>query len=210
MEFRLLDIEHLAEEYGLGEHLTHDMWLDDRYREYRASTGICCRYYQLFYKIAELYKPRYVVELGSYWATAAAHFAAGCSDADVVTIDAHREIHPSDDVAWRKAREAADHYDNLQFVHGWTTTTLGGHTIAWINTRSYPIDILFMDAGHEYESITKEWELYSPLLADEELIVIDDICNKDMVRFWDELDCEKFINGLLHSGHPMGFARFVR
>lgn len=216
MEFRLPDIKCLVEEYSTndpGKCLTHDDWLNTRYYEQYALTGVHSNYYRLFYKIAELYKPKFVVELGSYWATAAAHFAVGCPTTDVVTIDAHREIHPIDDVAWRKAREAADRYDNLHFIHGWTWDA---GVVAEVNAGPYLIDILFIDADHKYESVKREWDLYSPLLADEALVVIDDVFDDafgatvDMVKFWGELGYEKFLDVHIHPGHPMGFLRYVK
>lgn len=216
MEFRLSDIECLVEEYGVndpGKFLTYDSWLNARYCDQYTLTGVHSNYYRLFYKIAELYKPRFVVELGSYWATAAAHFAAGCPTADVVTIDAHREIHPTDDVAWRKVREAADRYNNLQFIHGWTWDD---HVIDMIRARPYPIDILFIDATHEYEHVQREWDLYSPMLADEALVIADDIYDSvgttvNMEMFWNGLDYDKFSDARIHPpGYPMGFLRYVR
>lgn len=215
MKFELPDIKRLVEKYGTGDPdrcKTHDAWLDDRYDEQATVSGLHRgKYYRLFHNIARLYEPRFVVELGSAWATAAAHFAAGCPTADVVTIDAHKEIHPTDDVAWRKALEADSHYDNLRFVHGWTWDE---HVVVLV-AELCPIDILFIDAGHRYESVTREWSLYSPLLADEALVVCDDIhdaisATVDMVKFWDELDYEKFLDKHIHLGVPMGFLKYRR
>ena len=216
MEFRLSNIKRLAEEYGTGDPFrfaTDDEWLVARYREHNAISGMhMCRYYRLFHKIAELYKPKFIVELGSYWASAAAHFAAGCPTADVVTVDIHKGVHPTDDVAWRKAREAADHYANLQFIHGWTWDP---HVVTEIGDRPYPIDILYIDAGHEYDMVKREWDLYSWLLDDEALVICDDVFDElgatvDMMKFWNELDYEKFLDPHIHPGLPMGFFRYIR
>lgn len=211
MEFRLSDIKQLVEEYGSGkpcDRLTPDKWLNDRYCEYYVMSGMHARYYQLFYKLAEIYKPKFVVELGSYWATAAAHFASGCPTTDVITIDAHFEIHPGDELACIKANIAAELYDNLQFIHG---RTWDNHVIAKVCAKPYPIDILFIDAGHDYKEVMREWELYSPLLAAEALVMFDDICAIGVAEVWNGLDYEKFIDaGHVHPGHSMGFLRFVR
>ena len=216
MEFRLSNIKRLVEEYGRGDPFrfaTDDKWLVNRYREHNVISGMHkCRYYRLFHKLSELYKPRFIVELGSYWATAAAHFAAGCPTADVVTIDVHKEVHPNDDVAWRKAQEAAGYYNNLHFIHGWTWDA---HVIFEVCARPYPIDILYIDAGHKYDQVVREWDLYSWLLADEALVIADDVFDAagatiDMMKFWDELDYEKFLDPHIHSGIPMGFLRFTR
>lgn len=185
-----------------------DPWLDVRRQEDVPIIGHTQPYYNLFYYIAKVYSPRFVVELGSYRGTAAAHFAAGCRRADVVTIDIHRE----DKVAQVKAIEAADHWVNMIYLNGWTWDV---HVVSTIAARPYPIDILYIDAWHEYEYVRREWDLYSPLLADVALVICDDIMDvegatKDMLRFWDELDYDKFIDTRPHCGIPMGFLRYVR
>jgi len=79
-----------------------------------------------------------------------------------------------------------------------------------------PIDILYIDAWHEYKYANMEWDLYSNLLADEALVICDDVMNspgatEDMIRFWDELPCqEKLVDGDMHYPIPMGFGKWMR
>ena len=184
-----------------------DDWLDNRYVEDRNHIGHFNKYYRLFYDISKKFKPRLTVELGSYWATAAAHFASGYPDGEVITID----IHKDDQHAHLKAHEAAAQYENLKFLLGWTWDD---HVVQYVASMK-PIDILYIDAWHEYQYAIKEWELYSPMLADTALVICDDIFDMagatvDMVKFWDELPGEKFLHTGLHGWVPMGFLRFTR
>jgi len=67
-----------------------------------------------------------------------------------------------------------------------------------LNRRS--INILFIDAGHSYESVKKDFEIYSPLCDD--IIVLHDIesCRyggltrrrAEVWKFWDELRLEAY------------------
>jgi len=56
-----------------------------------------------------------------------------------------------------------------------------------------PIDILFIDAGHEYEDIKKDYKMYAPLcsgivaLHDTELRRNTSRTSAQVWRFWDEL-----------------------
>ena len=60
-----------------------------------------------------------------------------------------------------------------------------------------PINILFIDAGHTYESVRKDFEMYSPLCTD--IVAFHDTnygryrrkkINRQVWRFWDELKAE--------------------
>lgn len=60
-----------------------------------------------------------------------------------------------------------------------------------------PINILFIDAGHTYESVRRDFEMYSPLCED--IVAFHDTNygryrrkkeNRQVWRFWDELKAE--------------------
>ena len=61
-----------------------------------------------------------------------------------------------------------------------------------------PINILFIDADHSYESVKKDYEIYAPLCTD--IIALHDIelyrCesrrDKEVWKFWDELKAASF------------------
>ena len=53
------------------------------------------------------------------------------------------------------------------------------------------IDVLFSDTVHTYEQIKSEYGIYEPLLADEAMIIVDDIKLNDKGRFFEEWLGEK-------------------
>jgi predicted O-methyltransferase YrrM len=89
-DFTLDHIQELIEQ-SLLEQPTGNAFLDARYEEQISIIGHTNPYYRLFYLIAQSLKPAFVVELGSWQGTAAAHFALGWPESRVVTIDIHRE-----------------------------------------------------------------------------------------------------------------------
>lgn len=199
---KLNEIKSLVEECLL-EKPTGNKFLDDRYQEQIGIIGHTNPYYRLFYLIAQKYKPSFSVELGSWQATSAAHFALGNPAGKVVTVDIHRE----DKLAQQRCYEAERAIPNLTYINKWTWDAL-----ADIKAFNLTIDILFIDAWHDYEYAMKEWELYSQLLSKNALVICDDITTahnfEGMIRFWDELpgtSRTKFLDSRIHPGIPMGF-----
>jgi predicted O-methyltransferase YrrM len=148
------------------------------------------------------------VELGSWRATSACSFASGNPDGKVITIDIHRE----DKVAQQKCYEAVRAYPNLEYINGWTWDDWVVKKVRDINI---PIDILFIDAWHRKDYVEKEWGLYVPMMADEGLIICDDLFNDpsvtaEMLEFWATVKYDKFENSGIHPGIPMGFAHYVK
>lgn len=180
---------------------TGDAFLDARYQEQVGIIGHTNPYYRLFYSIARELQPALSVELGSWQATAAAHLASAWPAGQVITID----IHKDDKAAQQRTIEAATHYGNLTYINDWT----------WNAASRVPagIDILFIDSWHEYEYARRDWAIYQPLLSSPALVICDDIFDSElfigMERFWQELPGEKFTNGGVHPGIPMGFIRYV-
>lgn len=202
MKFTLTQLKPLIKE-ALQEQPTGESWLDARYQEQVSIIGHTNPYYRLFYLIAKTFKPTLTVELGSWQATSAAHFAGGNPAGEVVTVDIHRE----DKDAQRRAIEAAAYWPNLTYLNMWSWDAA-----PVIKAMDKPIDILFIDAWHDYEYAKKEWDLYLPLLANPALVICDDITtayNFDgMLKFWDELPGPKFLfSEGLHGNIPMGFVK---
>lgn len=195
---------------------TGDDWLDSKFMEDMQIIGHTIPYYRLFWLIAKTCKPRFSVELGSYRAVSAGHFAVGNPDGIVYTVDIHND---SVDKIHQQAAIAMDaHYSNLTYINGWTWDD---HVVRKIGQMAAerPIDILFIDAWHRFDFAMREWDLYRPMLADEALVITDDIRDErdatiDMVKFWEELSdgYENFLDreGLHARWIPMGYMRYVR
>ncbi|MGH7274878.1 MAG: CmcI family methyltransferase [Nitrospiria bacterium] len=203
MDFELNRIRELVEQCLL-EQPTGNAWLDARYEEQIGIIGHTNPYYRLFWLIGQALKPGLVVELGSWQATAAAHFALASPAGRVVTIDIHRE----DKLAQQRAIEAAGYIPNLTYLNMWSWDAVDK-----IKALNQEINILFIDAWHDYKYAMQEWELYSPLLSNPALVICDDITAaynfEGMLRFWDELPGEKFLDSRIHPGVPMGFLKYV-
>ena len=180
-------------------------WLRSRYLEQTHWVGHTQPYYNLFYILAKELKPQAVVELGSWQATGAAHFAEGNPEAKVITID----IHKDDKIAQERAIEAANFLDNLYYINKWTWDAIEDVKKILGNLT---IDILFIDAWHNKEMATKEWKLYQPLLSEPALVICDDITDahnfEGMYEFWDQFKYLKFLNEKVHPGIPMGFIKY--
>lgn len=200
-DFTLDDIKRLIEQ-SLLEQPTGDDWLDSRYNEQVHYIGHTNPYYRLFWLIARELKPALSVELGSWQATASSHLALGNPAGQVITVDIHK-----DDLAAKiRTQEAANRIPNLTYLNAWT----------WDAAPQIPsgIELLFIDAWHDYQYAKREWNLYFPKLADLALVICDDITVdynfEGMNQFWEEMPEPKFLDSRPHPGIPVGFIKFSR
>lgn len=204
-------------------------FLDKRYQEHIDKGGNHL-YYRLFYHLAKFLQPNCIVELGGWQGTAAAHFAAGCPDAIIVTIDHHTDL--GDEFNKEKMLEADYEYCNLHYIKGWTNDILtqrekGKHalgdapsaiqklSILLLENEVDDIDILFIDSWHKYDEAMMDWQAYQPHLASPSLVICDDVFTLGdelfvlgMEQFWGELSGEKFLSNAPHPGYPMGFMKY--
>ncbi len=194
--------------------------MDNAYNSYTQLVAHSNPYYKLFYLLSKEFKPGFVVELGSYRATAAGHFAVGHPQSVVVTIDIHKDM-PQQLPDRKACIEAVRVIPNLFFINKWTIPApakiYGGQdALSDVVAYNRPIDILFIDAWHTEEYVKQEWELYSPLLADEALVICDDLGDGSygpfvgMEDWWSSFKYQKFIDTAIHPGIQMGFMRFTR
>jgi len=236
MEFNLKDIEKMARYY---KRYTRDgkviepcgsgiEFIETRINDMRNPDGNVAPYYWFFEAFARRYKPEVVVELGGWRGTAAACFAAGNPDGIVITIDHHSDPGDELNIAWMHS--ACKEYPNIKYCNGWTCDILYNeekdrHHIkgenAWPKVLKEldgrKIDVLFIDSWHSYRQAKKDWYAYRPLLNSPALVIADDIYGgadandtmKDMEKFWDEMTGEKFLNGQIHAGYPMGFLKYT-
>lgn len=212
MKVNLDRIQELIPE-ACREPPTWDAWLDERYMDDMGIIGHTNPYYKLFYLISQEFKPDFSVELGTYRGVASGHLAAGNMDGKVYTIDWHRDAADKRHQAFAIGMDA--HFSNLHYINGcsWDLQVVAQVSDIVVVT---PIDILFIDAWHEYQYAIQEWTLYSKLLANEALVICDDIFDAsgatvEMKRFWEEVSAgyESFVDTKGHSGIPMGFFRYV-
>ncbi len=223
MKFQLSEVEDLVpiamrQLPKLTTHVvpTGDAWLDARFMEDIPIIGHTQPYYKMFWLIAKAFKPKFSVELGTYRAVAAGHLAVGNPDGIVYTIDWHRDS--VDKVHQKCAITMGAHYGNLSYLNGCSWDSHIVQQVAKM-AATHPIDILFIDAWHRYDYAMREWNIYRPMLADEALVICDDIrdeggATESMVDFWEEVSkgYDNFLDreGLHERWLPMGFFKFVR
>lgn len=203
---------------------TGNAFLDARFDDHVQRFNTPWWYYRLFYHLAKELEPgSIVVELGGYQGTAAAHFKGGNPQVNVISVDHHTD--PGDELNQEKMNEAVNEMGILYF-QGWSTDYLANEQKGYHALRDAPsafplierflvgsrgIDILFIDSWHNYQYAMMDWQAYRPLLASPALVICDDITGEEaptisgMLRFWDELPGEKFLNFTLHPGTGMGF-----
>lgn len=223
MKFKLEEVKELVEATVKNPTPEINEFLDARW-----NSDHCKQfpYYRLFFHLTQRFKPEYVVELGGWRGDAASHFAAGNNSTVVITIDHHTD--PGDEFHQIAMRECCEKYNNLRYIQGWTCTEtykMEKDKHSKPGQDAYPkllyylndmarIDILFIDSWHQYDYVKRDWEAYKPLLKKPTLVIFDDLLEGDgpaiggMRRFWDELEGEKFLNGGLHPGYPMGILKY--
>ncbi len=215
MKFTLPKIKKLIEESKTMGNIGHPL-MDGYYNWYTDLVGHPNPYYKLFYLLSKEFKPGFVVELGSYRAGASGHFAVGHSKAIVATIDIHKDM-PQQQPDKDACIEAVRVIPNLFYINKWTVDFMGGEcAIDNIKLYKRQIDILFIDAWHDERHVKREVELYFPLLADDALIICDDLADGaygpfvGMEDWWKSLPGQKHIDTAIHPGIQMGFLKFKR
>lgn len=227
MEVDLQQINGLAIDVKTNPAPTGDEFLDKRWEENVPNKP----YYRFFYHLTKQLKPNVVIELGGWQGTSAAHFAAGCPESKVATIDHHTD--PGDDEHQKKMLEIVDRYPNLKYVQGWTVSKVaeeqaGEHALGDAPS-AFPIiyeslkhikatiDILFIDSWHVRKYAELDWQAYSPLLSNTALVIVDDCINGtpgtaiDGIRdFFDSLPGDKILIDGLNPGYPMGVVKYEK
>jgi predicted O-methyltransferase YrrM len=207
MKFTMKQIQTTIDDVLSGDISIENEYFKMLMRESYENVGHDQPYYSVFYILASQLKPSFVVELGSWRGFASAAFALGNPKARVVTIDIHRE----DKFAQQRCLQIERDIPNFTYINAWTWDA-----VTDVEALGLPIDILYIDAWHEYQYAIKEWNLYSPLLANNALVICDDIFDSVgttelMEKFWGGLPGKgKFLNSAIHPGIPMGFMRFVK
>lgn len=207
MKFSLDEVQAIVE--SGNETPTGDPFLDTRYEAHRAKFGHPNLYWRTFYRLCEFLHPSFCVELGAWQGTCAAHMAP--HSGIVATIDHHTD--PGDDENRRLTLEVSSRYSQVLYLQGWTWDKV--HEVRELGI---PIDLLFVDSWHQYEYAILDWSLFSPLLADEALVVCDDLLPTDgpviagMQKFWNEISNgrQAFVSKVPHAGFPMGFIQWTR
>ena len=135
-------------------------------------------YVYFLYEITFESKAENVLELGSRQMQSGRTFLSALSDNK-------KGILTAVDLGDRSDRITDELMPYLRMVVG---NTHDEKTLNKVNDREY--NILFIDAGHSYEDVKKDYKMYSPLVKDGGFIILHDVVNENcgVPRFWAELD----------------------
>lgn len=146
-------------------------------------------YYGLLTQLAKAVKAKRALELGTFRGGSAQALLDGLpKDGVLVSVDLAKSPLPA----------SLESDSRFRQVIG--DTTWEG-TCAQLGTG---FDLVFVDTAHEYETVSREWQLVEPLLKPGAVVCFDDIhLNEGMARFWNELPLVKWDTG--DSAHFSGF-----
>lgn len=143
---------------------TGDDFADDLFRKFARNPAVQVGplpYYRFLTVAMREVKPALAVELGVERGVGTAHMAAGWCGGTIVGVD----------VEFREeAYAVAGHYDCIHYVKGDTVATSGE-----LGRFRCPVGLLFLDSEHTAAHVRAELKAYEPLLADEALVLVDNL-----------------------------------
>ena len=152
--------------------------------------GFVAHYYRFLYRLAQEKQAHLMVELGTHTGISAACLADGSPKGSVITVNNHPQL-------WEHCRRA-----NVQYLIQDSRTPVAVHA---------PIDILFIDTNHDGVHPLQEFEVYKNMMADDGVVLFDDIhLNKEMSKFWEELNPDGWWKTELAAHGEAGFGALVK
>lgn len=115
-------------------------------------------YYDSLTKLAEKFKPKYGLEIGTEFGVSADAFLSGSGGLKLVTIDPQNL--GLEDIKMKYG-------DRMIFIQGFTPEVFG-------SIRHRQFDWIYIDGDHEYEAVKKDIENSWPLLEPSGVMIFDD------------------------------------
>lgn len=132
-------------------------------------------YYGFLYYLSKNFKPKNMLEIGTFLGAGALHLLAGNPEANIVCVDIEFP-----------RRDLLESNPNITLIQG------DSRSVVDQVAQHAPFGVVFIDSHHSYEQTSKELALYKPLFAEGAIALFDDIwINDGMRRFWDELEYPK-------------------
>lgn len=145
------------------------------------SMEILFPYYSFLYLVGREFKPKVMVEIGTYQGLGSIHLALGSPKGKVMTIEQRPDL--KDDF-YRFCYN--ERIYNIEAI-------IGKSLLIADRFGDNSIDLLFIDGNHDYESAKEDYNKYLPKVKENGIILIDDIqLQGDMERFWEEIKEPKF------------------
>jgi len=149
------------------------------------------KYHAFLGLLAKESQPDRIVELGTYIGESTRYMAMLAPEAEVWTVDSNPDA--------KKQVEAEPKYSNIR---AFTADSVEFAT----HYDGKPIDLLFIDANHDYTLTMANYRTWAPFVADDGLIVMDDATlDGEMKRAMAEIEQEAKVI-YIPKIHATGFA----
>jgi O-methyltransferase len=181
-------------------------------------------------------KPKVVLEIGTYKGGTIYTISQLVNKATIITIDlpAGGEIYgegmTNNEQAELKRKINTNNHDNeIHFIRNDSHLENTLKNVKEI-LNGNEVDILFLDGDHSYEGVKKDFEMYSPLVRHDGVIIMHDIhplnvliINSPSDKFWDKVGVDQFwqeiskkyqasefINDKRQRGYGIGIIKYTR
>lgn len=156
------------------------------------------KYYSFIHKLIKTNKVSTIVELGNREGLSLLAMAAATDENQkITTVDTINDL--------RFVPEKVRTNKNINFIFG---DCLRPDIIKQMPQN---IDLIFFDTLHTFSHIKQQWDAYEPLLADQAIVLIDDVNLADKNKIMDELKTNnkiKFLENRIDL-HVSGFGVIV-
>ncbi len=168
-----------------------DIPLDREMLRYTLEGGPAGGYFHWLALLTRILQPRTILELGNrYGNSTILIYAELAAASQLISVDLERDQRYIPEEVWNDPRVKMRFGDCLDLsIYG--------------DDLPLDVDVLWTDTVHIYDQVKAEFVVYEPLLADDALVVVDDINLNDKRKFFDEAPFAKF--DLTTSCHTTGF-----
>lgn len=128
----------------------------------------------ILYKLSKQVKTENAVfvEIGSYYGASSCFLAEGLKAGKIYCIDTWQNDAMSEgsrDTFCVFKENTRKYRDKIVEVRGWSYDV-----VDVIKSLNKPVDLLFIDGDHSYEGVKKDWDLYSPMLKRNSVVIFHD------------------------------------
>jgi predicted O-methyltransferase YrrM len=133
---------------------------------------------QLLYRLAERFKPKNIIELGTCLGTTTLYLNRAAPDAEIYTLEGCPQIARTAKAVFEKAGA-----NTIQLITGNFDDTLP-MVIKYLNK----LDFVFIDGNHQREATLTYFEWCLPLVHDDTVLIFDDIYwSEGMKQAWRQI-----------------------
>lgn len=162
-----------VQDYGAGHN--GELYTKRKVSDIVRSSSKSPRYGRLLYRLVKYLQPAYMLELGTAAGISAYYQCKGNPNAELITLEGSPALA---DIARNTLKDC-----NARVISGKFNDTL-----AVLLQPGLKFDYVFIDGHHQGDALKNYFRMIVPYLADEAVVVIDDInWSEDMRNAWNEL-----------------------